>query len=108
VSAPRRRKAPTRPSARRRQGGSGSDFWGSSSTADPAETIRMSDDPAAMVRSLGPPPLPGHEQAAEAYFAVVYDKAAALAAALAAASNLLQTDESEDAELPAGKVDRHA
>src|SRR5207248_6085506 len=97
-------KAPTRPSARRRQGGSGSDFWGSSNTeADAAETIRMSDDPAAMVRSLGPPPLPGHEQAAEAYFAVVYDKAAALAAALAAASNLLQTDEDGDEELPAGK-----
>jgi len=94
MSAPRRRKAPTRPGPRRRQGGTGTDFWGSSKTdADPVETIRMSDDPSAMIRSLGPPPLPGHEQAAEAYFAVVYDKAAALAAALAAASNLLQIDE---------------
>jgi hypothetical protein len=55
----------------------------------------MSEDPSAMVRSLGPPPLPGHETAAEAYFAVVYDKAAALAAALAAASNLLQIDDPE-------------
>jgi hypothetical protein len=56
-----------------------------------------------MIRSLGPPPLPGHEQAAEAYFAVVYDKAAALAAALAAASNLLQRDEPGSEEF-----DRHA
>jgi hypothetical protein len=102
MSTPRRRKAPTRPSARRRQG-TGADFWGSSNTdADVADPIMMSEDPSAMVRSLGPPPLPGHEQAAEAYFAVVYDKAAALAAALAAASNLLQID------VPDGDNDRHA
>jgi hypothetical protein len=103
MSAPRRRKAPTRPSPRRRQG-TGADFWGSSSTdADAVEAVKMSDDPVAMIRSLGPPPLPGHEQAAEAYFAVVYDKAAALAAALAAASNLLQVDE------PGGEeFNRHA
>ncbi len=105
MSAPRRRKAPTRPTPRRRQG-TGADFWGSTNrdagdvdaiSADSisADTIRMSDDPSAMVRSLGPPPLPGHEPAAEAYFAVVYDKAAALAAALAAASNLLQLDDPE-------------
>jgi hypothetical protein len=103
MSAPRRRKAPTRPSPRRRQG-TGGDFWGSANTdADVVDAIKMSDDPAAMIRSLGPPPLPGHEQAAEAYFAVVYDKAAALAAALAAASNLLQLDEPGDEE-----IDRHA
>jgi hypothetical protein len=100
MSAPRRRKAPTRPSPRRRQG-TGGDFWGSSNTDadDVVEAIEMSDDPAAMIRSLGPPPLPGHEQAAEAYFAVVYDKAAALAGALAAASNLLQLDEPAGDEL---------
>ena len=95
MNAPRRRKAPTRPSPRRRQG-TGGDFWGSSTDAEAVDGIRMSDDPAAMVRSLGPPPLPGHEQAAEAYFAVVYDKAGALAAALAAASDLLQVDEPDD------------
>jgi hypothetical protein len=100
MSAPRRRKAPTRPSPRRRQG-TGGDFRGSSNTDgdDVVEAIEMSDDPAAMIRSLGPPPLPGHEQAAEAYFAVVYDKAAALAGALAAASNLLQLDEPAGDEL---------
>jgi hypothetical protein len=100
MSAPRRRKAPTRPSPRRRQG-TGADVWGSSNTDadDVGEAIEMSDDPAAMIRALGPPPLPGHEQAAEAYFAVVYDKAAALAGALAAASNLLQLDEPAGDEL---------
>jgi len=46
-----------------------------------------------MIRSLGPPPLTGHEQAGEYYFEVMYDKAAALAAALAAAAGLL--DESD-------------
>ncbi len=103
MSTPRRRKAPTRPNPRRKQG-TGGDFWGSSTTdADVAAPIRMSDDPSAMIRSLGPPPLPGHEPAAEAYFAVVYDKAAALAAALVAASNLLQLDDPDrDESAPTG------
>jgi hypothetical protein len=75
----------------------GGDFWGSAQTdEDAVESITLSEDPTAMIQSLGPPPLPGHEPAAEAYFAVVYDKAASLAAALAAASNLLHVDEQED------------
>ena len=39
-----------------------------------------------MIRSLGPPPLPGRETIAENYFALAYDKAARRAVALAAAS----------------------
>ena len=45
-----------------------------------------------MLRSLGPPPLPGHETAAEHYFDAVYDRAAALAIALAAASGLIDVE----------------
>ena len=49
-----------------------------------------------MIRSLGPPPLPGRETVAEHYFAAVYDKAASLAIALAAASGLLDTGDEDD------------
>ena len=58
--------------------------------------IRAPDDPAAMIRSLGPPPLPGRETIAEHYFAAAYDKAARRAVALAAASGLMDMSESED------------
>ena len=104
MSTPRRRKAPNRQQTRQpaRQGGrrrpaTGADFWGTESTIDDIpETITPSDDPAAMITSLGPPPLPGHETAALHYFDAVYAKAAALAIALAAASGLLMTDDEDD------------
>ena len=108
MSTPRRRKAPARQSAGRpnrqpaRQGGrrrpaTGGDFWGTESTTDDLpEAITPSDDPAAMITSLGPPPLPGHETAALHYFDAVYAKAGALAIALAAASGLLVTDDPDE------------
>ena len=49
-----------------------------------------------MIRSLGPPPLPGRENIAEQYFALAYDKAARRAVALAAASGLIDLSEPED------------
>jgi hypothetical protein len=96
VSAQRRRK-PAAAANRGRKPTSARDFWG---TADPddddIELIRPSDDPTAMIRSLGPPPLPGRETVAEHYFAAVYDKAASLAIALAAASGLLDMSDVDD------------
>ena len=89
-SQTRRRRVPTR------------DFWGSANDdngdADDVEAIRPVEDPAVLVRSLGPPPLPGHETAALHYFDAVYEKAANLAVALAAASGLLATDDEDDAD----------
>jgi hypothetical protein len=64
----------------------------------PADAVRPVDDPGVLVRSLGPPPLPGHETAAEHYFEAVYDKAANLAIALAAASGVLAADEGNDGD----------
>ena len=62
------------------------DFWGGAHRAPaPVTSIRSAADPTATVRSLGAPPLPGHETVAEHYFAAVYEKAAKSAAALAAA-----------------------
>ena len=49
-----------------------------------------------MLRSLSSPPLPGRETVAVHYFAAVAEKAASLAVALAAASELLDMDDYED------------
>ena len=46
-----------------------------------------------MITSLGPAPLPCRETIAEHYFVAIYDRAAALAVALAASSDLLDTPE---------------
>ncbi|WP_419945732.1 hypothetical protein [Candidatus Poriferisodalis sp.] len=51
--------------------------------------ISVTPDPTSTVRSLGKPPLVGREMAAERYFEAVYQRAVALAAALAAAGDLL-------------------
>jgi hypothetical protein len=103
VSPPRRRKTSARAKPARSQGRRRSaparDFWGSvdDEAAASVERIRAVDDPTVLVRSLGPPPLPRHETAAGHYFDVVYEKAANLAVALAAASGLLALDaEDED------------
>jgi hypothetical protein len=45
-------------------------------------------DPAALIRSLGPPPLPGQTTYAEHFLAAVVERAAALAGAVAAAAGV--------------------
>jgi hypothetical protein len=99
MSQPRRRKAQGRQAQNRgRKPISTRDFWGRDDPdEEPPELIRPSEDPTAMIRSLGPPPLPGRETVSEHYFAAVYDKAASLAIALAAASSLLDMSEEEEA-----------
>ena len=95
MSPPRRRASgrsnPRRKAAARR------DFWdGVDAGEEPVTMIRASEDASAMIRSLGPPPLPGRETIAEHYFAAAYDKAARRAVALAAASGLMDMSEPED------------
>ena len=103
----RSRRRPTNGS-RGNANGSGNDraaradtrpFW----TSPPAEDdvieidpIRPVPEPGAMVRSLGPPPLFGGGGNAEHYFAAIYERAAMLAGALAAASGLLDLDTDRD------------
>jgi hypothetical protein len=95
MSPSRPRKATKRAPARRRPA-TGRDFWGTGAVdEEPRTTIRPVDEPAAMVTSLGRPPLRGHETAAEQYFQAVYDKAVALAVALAAANGLLERTEDD-------------
>jgi len=50
--------------------------------------ITVADDPSALVRSLGEPPVPDGSSAGER-FAMVVDRAAAIAAALALSAELL-------------------
>jgi hypothetical protein len=77
----------------RRQQQDTAGFWGDQSKLPPARTdVRITDHPAAVPQSLGPPPLPGHEAIAEHYFGAVYDRAVTTAGALAAAGGLIDPD----------------
>jgi hypothetical protein len=76
---------------------SSKEFWGSDTAEDEQlHTIRALHDPTPLVRSLGAPPLPGHEQVAVHYFSAMYDKAASLANALAATAGLLAAEDDEE------------
>lgn len=70
-------------------------FWGNPELLEeydpPGATITTK--PAAAVLSLGRPPLSGQQNAAEHYFSAVYGRAVNLAAALAAAGELIEPDE---------------
>ena len=95
MSPPRRRSSarstPRRKAAPRR------DFWdGGGDTDEPPALVRSPEDPSAMIRSLGPPPLPGRETIAEQFFALAFDKAARRAVALAAASGLMDLTPEDD------------
>jgi hypothetical protein len=91
----RRRKSNNRGQTKQPSRGAG--FWGEAEDLpDPSTTVRVTDDPAAVARSLGTPHLPGHEKAAEHYFAVVYERAVQIAAAVAAAGGLIAPDDLTD------------
>ncbi len=71
----------------------GAGFWGEKERLPaPTADVRITDDPAAVARSLGSPPLPGHEKIAEHYFTVVYERAVQTAGALAAAGGLIDPE----------------
>lgn len=89
----RRRKSGNR-GGQPKQPGRGAGFWGvAEDLPEPSTTVRVTDDPAAVARSLGTPHLAGHEKAAEHYFAVVYERAVQIAAAVAAAAGLIAPDD---------------
>ena len=55
--------------------------------------MRITQEPAAVIRSIGRPPLTGQETISEHYFAAVYERAVSLSSALAAAADLVDPDE---------------
>jgi hypothetical protein len=85
--------------ARRRQGGRSApravDLWRPVPPLPEAEPIVPTSDPAALIRSLGDPPLQGQGAAAGHYLAAVVERAAGLALALAATGDLLKTADDE-------------
>lgn len=68
-------------------------FWGEpDDLPEVADDMRLTDDPDAVPRSLGEPPLPGRESVALHYFAAVYDRAVTMAGAIAAAGGLIDPE----------------
>jgi hypothetical protein len=76
------------------------DLWRRTPALDAAEAIIPAKDPAAVLRSLGTPPLQGHGALVDYYLATVVERAAGVAAALAATAELLGSP--EDSEELAG------
>lgn len=65
------------------------EFWGDpEALPGAAGTTEHTGDARALLESLGRPPLPGQETAAQRWFTLVYERAAFLAGALAAAGEL--------------------
>ena len=82
---------------KQRQGGLA--FWGDPAQLPAARSeVRITEDPAAVARSLGPPPLTGHEAIAEHYFTAVYDRAVTLAGAVATAGGLITFEDLPDGD----------
>ncbi len=75
--------------------GKATNFWSANVDGDVldglAGSVRPSDKPTSLVRSLGQPPLPGQNLAAGHYFDAVYLKAGHFASALATANDLIDT-----------------
>jgi hypothetical protein len=72
------------------------DLWRPVPQLPPPAPIAPATDPAALVRSLGHPPLAEQSVVAEHYLAAVVERAAGLALALAASGDLLAADERRD------------
>jgi len=69
------------------------EFWGDPDLLpEPEEFVAQSGDARALLNSLGRPPMTGQETAAERWFTLVYERAAFLAGALAAAGELDQSE----------------
>ena len=72
------------------------DFWhGPNPLPDSPAKIHVTEEAAAVIRSLGDPPLGSQAESAEHYFQAVYQRSVALASALAAAAGMVGDDEDE-------------
>ena len=69
------------------------ELWKVVPTLDEPEPIRPAEDPTALLRSLGSPPLTGQGSQAMLDLATVVSRASVLATALAAAGGLLDDEE---------------
>lgn len=86
-----RRRNKNKPSGKQQQA-----FWGDAEKLPNfGGTVRITNDPNAVVSSLGRVPLTGSETIAEHYFQAVLDRSVMLGSALAAAGGLTE-DDSDD------------
>jgi len=93
---------PKQPSSRRKQqrrrrspAARAAELWRPVAPLEAPAPIAPAEDPTAVLRSIGEPPLQGQGVIAEHYLAAVVEQAAGLATALAAASGLLAPAEGE-------------
>jgi hypothetical protein len=92
MSGQRRKSKQRRGSGR---GGNGNkiappaEFWRAAPEPPEPPDILPAQDPTALLRSMGPPPLPGQQNVALPYLEAVVQRAAILATALAASADLL-------------------
>lgn len=89
-----RRKGRRRRKSKKSEGAKVADFWGSETTTiDLEHNVVLARDATSVVQSLGSPPLLTHQSAGEVYFQALYNRAAALSGALAAAGDLIEPTE---------------
>lgn len=90
--------------SRRRGGGAGkpTDLWRAVPEPPEPDDIDPADDPTALLRSLGDPPLHGQKVTAGHYLSAVVERAAGLATALAATADLLAPEPVEGDDDDAG------
>lgn len=93
MNAPRRRTKQRRPTKKIQKTAPPAEFW--KATPDPPKPapIHRSQHPTALIQSMGPPPLPSHEELGQKYVEAVVERAAMLATALAASADLLSEDD---------------
>lgn len=92
--SPRRRSK--KRSGRSRSAPQPLEFWKAAPDLGPLEPITVAQDPTAMLRSLGHPPLAGLGQEATRHLALAVNKAAQMAVALAATTPLLDLSTEDD------------
>ncbi|MBV8980696.1 MAG: hypothetical protein JO086_07325 [Acidimicrobiia bacterium] len=81
---------------RRSHGQRNAELWRQSPPLDKPAPIIPARDPAAVLRSLGTPPLQGHGALVDYYLATVVERAAGVAAALAATAGVLGSAEADE------------
>lgn len=72
------------------------EFWRTAPEPPEPPDIVPANDPTALLRSMGPPPLPGQGNVALPYLEAVAQRAAILATALAASADLLDHEGDPD------------
>jgi len=87
--------APRKPRRKGRSPNRRGDLWRPVPPPPEPQPIAPAVDPTVLVRSLGPPPLPGRTTHAEHYLAAVVERAASMAAAVAAAAGTLAESDAD-------------